>query len=399
MKIQEIEISGYRSVDDLRLELSNVTVLVGPNGCGKSNIYQSINLIAAAANGTFARRIAEEGGMQSILWAGARRKQEQPRTRLRVQFEQLTYFIEFGVIPASERMAGMNAMISPDGIDEAELAIFKRDPDIKEELVEIKTGPRNVNLLKRKRSLITAKDADGEERAYREKIGESESVLSELREPQSYPELALLRAEFLRWRFYHDFRTDLHSPIREPQLATMTPILSHDGRDLSATLATIRAVGDRRKLQQSISKAFPDSEVTIEEEGGILIMQMSFPGVNRPLDARELSDGILQYLCLVAALLTPRPAPFMVLNEPETSVHVDLMKPLADLIVAASAESQILLTTHSKELARFLRLKGAATYELEKIDGATCIKGKRKIKTHEQKMRGWLGPETEMEDA
>lgn len=398
MKIQEIEIAGYRSVDALRLELSNVTVLVGPNGCGKSNIYQSINLIAAAANGSFARRIAEEGGMQSILWAGARRKQEQLRTRLSVRFDQLTYCLEFGLIPISERRAGNPKLTAPDEMDPRELSIFKRDPDIKEETVEIKAGARTANLLKRTRSLVIARDVDGEERAYREKIGESESVLSELREPQSYPELALLQSQFLRWRFYHDFRTDLQSPIREPQLATMTPILSHDGRDLAATLATIRAVGDRRKLHQTIVKAFPDSRVDIEEEGGILNMQMRFPGLSRPLDARELSDGILQYLCLVAALLTPRPAPFMVLNEPETSIHVDLMKPLADLIAAASESSQILLTTHSKELARFLRLKGASTYELEKIDGATCLKGKRKVKTHEQKMRGWLGPETEMED-
>ena len=89
MNIQEIEISGYRSIDDLKLELSNVTVLVGANGCGKSNIYQSINLIAAAANGQFARRIAEEGGMQSILWAGGRTKHEQPRSRLAVTLDQL----------------------------------------------------------------------------------------------------------------------------------------------------------------------------------------------------------------------------------------------------------------------------------------------------------------------
>jgi predicted ATPase len=98
-------------------------------------------------------------------------------------------------------------------------------------------------------------------------------------------------------------------------------------------------------------------------------------------------------------LLTPRPSPFMVLNEPETSIHFDLLKPMADLITAASENSQILLTTHSKELARALRLKGATTYELEKIDGATCLRGKRKVRTQEQKMRGWLGPETDvMED-
>lgn len=389
MKIEEIEISGYRSIDDLKLELSNVTVLVGANGCGKSNIYQSINLIAAAATGQFARRIAEEGGMQSILWAGGRRKNQEPRTRLSVNLDQLCYSIEFGLIPDSERMAGFM---------DPELSIFRLDPDIKEELVEIKTGKRRVNLLKRRRSIVTAKDGDGEEHAYPDKMTESESVLSELREPQKYPELSLLRSQFLRWRFYHDFRTDLQSPIRDPQLATMTPILSHDGRDLAATLATIRAVGDRKKLDYSLKKAFPDSDVKVDELEGILHMSMRSPGVTRALNARELSDGVLQYLCLLAALLTPRPAPFLVLNEPETSIHFDLLKPMADLIVSASDNSQVLLTTHSKELARFLRIKGATIYELEKIDGATCLRGKRKIKTPEQKSRGWLGPETEMDD-
>ena len=390
MNIQEIEISGYRSIDDLKLELSNVTVLVGPNGCGKSNIYQSINLIAAAATGQFARRIAEEGGMQSILFAGDRDKREQPRTRLSVAFEQLCYAIEFGIIPASERMEGFQG--------EPELSIFKLDPDIKQEVIEIKTGGRRVNLLKRKRSIVLAKDIDGQELAYPDTLTESESVLSELREPQKFPELANLRAQFLKWRFYHDFRTDLQSPIREPQLATMTPILGHDGRDLAATIATIRAVGDKAKLDNSLKKAFPDSNVIVEEEEGAVNLRMSFPGISRELEARELSDGILQYLCLLAALLTPRPAPFMVLNEPETSIHFDLLKPMADLINAASENSQILLTTHSKELARFLRLKGAMIYELEKIDGATCLRGKRKLKTAEQKRRGWLGPETEVMD-
>lgn len=383
MNIQEIEISGYRSIDDLKLELSNVTVLVGPNGCGKSNIYQSINLIAAAATGQFARRIAEEGGMQSILWAGGRSKNEKPRTRLCVNFDQLSYSIEFGVIPVSDRIS---------------VPFFKLDPDIKEESVEIKSGSRKVNLLKRKRLIITAKDIDGEELAFSDTVTESESVLSELREPQRFPELVNLRSQFLRWRFYHDFRTDLQSPIRDPQVATLTPILSHDGRDLAATLATIRSIGNVEKLRYSVQKAFPGSSIVIEEEEGALHLSMSFPGISRNLEARELSDGILQYLCLLAALLTPRPAPFMVLNEPETSIHYDLLKPMADLIVAASENSQILLTTHSKELARSLRLKGATVYELEKIDGATTLKGTRKIKTHEQKMRGWLGAETEMED-
>lgn len=385
MNIQEIEISGYRSVDDLKLELSNVTVLVGPNGCGKSNIYQSINLIAAAATGQFARRIAEEGGMQSILWAGGRSKNEKPRVRLSLSVDELKYSLEFGLIPISERAGGLD--------------IFRRDPDIKLETVEIDSGRKMVTLLTRKRSAITAKNMDGRDQNYPDAVANSESVLSELREPQKFPELTTLRAEFLKWRFYHDFRTDIQSPIREPQLGTLTPILSHDGRDLAATIATIRTIGDVARLDNAISDAFPGSKLQIAETDGILDMAMSFPGVYRSLSAREFSDGTLQYLCILAALLTPRPAPFLVLNEPETSIHSDLFRSMAELIMLASKNSQILLTTHSRDLAGYLAgKKGVTTIELEKVDGATCVRGTRTPKTEEQKKKGYLGGEGGFED-
>ncbi|PZM80830.1 MAG: recombinase RecF [Candidatus Melainabacteria bacterium] len=385
MNIQEIEISGYRSVDDLKLELSNVTVLVGPNGCGKSNIYQSVNLIAAAATGQFARRIAEEGGMQSILWAGGRRKNEKPRVSLSLSIDELRYSLEFGLIPISERAGGLD--------------IFRRDPDIKLETVEIDSGRKMVTLLTRKRSAITAKNMDGRDQSYPDAVANSESVLSELREPQKFPELTTLRAEFLKWRFYHDFRTDLQSPIREPQLGTLTPILSHDGHDLAATIATIRTIGDGARLDSAIGDAFPDSKLQITESDGVLDMFMSFPGVYRNLSAREFSDGTLQYLCILAALLTPRPAPFLVLNEPETSIHSDLFKSMAELVMRASKNSQILLTTHSRDLAAYLTGRSGVTIiELEKVDGATCVRGTRTPKTEEQKSKGFLGAKGEFED-
>jgi len=86
------------------------------------------------------------------------------------------------------------------------------------------------------------------------------------------------------------------------------------------------------------------------------------------------------------------------LNEPETSIHIDLLKPMADLIIAASENSQILLTTHSKELARFLRLKNATVIELEKVDGATAVRGIRKARTIDQKKRVFLGDDSEVSD-
>lgn len=373
MKIREIEISGYRSLKDIRLKLGDVTIVVGPNGCGKSNIYQAVQMMASAASGQFARRIVEEGGMKSIVWAGRRSKLEDSvRVRMAVNLEELAYELEFGFIPKDARLS--------DGAYGIGLALFAGDPDIKQEKVSLNTGSKSVSLLERKRGSITARNMDGKRAAYPVSLPESESVLSELREPHKFPELSVLRQEFLSWRFYHDFRTDLHSPIRQPQLGTLTPVLSHDGVDLAAAIATIRPLGDKQLLEELIDRAFPGSVLKVEDVDNELVLTFSTPGVDRDLGALELSDGTLQYFCLLAALLSPRPAPFLVLNEPETSIHPDLYVPLAELIVAASKYSQIFLTTHSFELAGYLKQKTECrTIELEKISGATCVRGARVV--------------------
>ena len=75
------------------------------------------------------------------------------------------------------------------------------------------------------------------------------------------------------------------------------------------------------------------------QDGGYFEIEMRQHGLLRSLDAAELSDGTLRYLLLVAALLSPRPPPLMILNEPETSLHPDLLPPLARLIAKASRQS------------------------------------------------------------
>lgn len=90
--------------------------------------------------------------------------------------------------------------------------------------------------------------------------------------------------------------------------------------------------------------------------------------------ARELSDGTLKYLCLVAALMSPRPPALIALNEPESSLHPDLIQPLAELIVNASKASQVWVTTHAQSLAQAIkRIAAAGVTELRLSDGETII--------------------------
>jgi predicted ATPase len=105
----------------------------------------------------------------------------------------------------------------------------------------------------------------------------------------------------------------------------------------------------------------------------------------RPLTAAELSDGTLRYLLWIAALLTPRPAELTVLNEPEASLHPDLIPALAGLIARASEGSQIVVVTHSEALVRSLGAlqddgrdesgDGLSLLRLTKDDGHTVIEG------------------------
>jgi predicted ATPase len=251
---------------------------------------------------------------------------------------------------------------------------FDLDPHIKEERLRLVEGKKRTEIMKRDNATAVARDDQGSRITFPMALPDSESVLAELREPHRFPVLSAFRQEFLSWRFYHQFRTDANSPLRHPQVGVRTSVLSHDGRDLAAALQTIIEVGDRPALQQAIVRAFPGAELIVESVQSRFSLSMRMPEFQRPFETRELSDGTLHYLCLLAALLSPRPPSLLALNEPEASIHPDLIEPLAKLIVRASGDSQVWITTHSQPLAEAIRREsGTPPIRLEKGRGETRV--------------------------
>jgi predicted ATPase len=199
-------------------------------------------------------------------------------------------------------------------------------------------------------------------------------MMTNVADPQNAPDALLLREQIRSWRFYDHFRTDADAPARTAQIGTYTPVLGHDGADLPAALQTIREIGDRDALDRAVSDAFPGGSIFIAHDGERFALHMKQHGLLRPLGAAELSDGTLRYLLWIAALLTPRPPQLLVLNEPETSLHPELLPPLARLIAHAAESTQVLIVSHSSPLvASIAEHAECNSLRLEKALGETKI--------------------------
>lgn len=360
MALTDFWTRNYRSIKDVWLKLDRISVIVGPNGSGKSNLYRAMYLVASSATGRLARSIAEEGGMPSILWSGRYGKKEKSsRVDFSVRFNDMQYDLTCGVIPP-----------------QFQRRFFHSDLEIKRERLYLLNDGSKSLVLDRGRAEAQVRDQNGKMVDYTMQIPINESILSSLREPYKYPRLSDAREELLRWRFYHHFRTDRHSPLRKPQYPTFTPLMAHDGSDFVSALASIEVSGNWEELEQCIEDAFPGAAIWIEETSRGLRLKMQAPGFRRPFDASEISDGTLQYLCLLTALFSLDPPTLLVINEPETSIHPDLFEPLARLFIRASENSQIWITTHSRDLADYIiEYSGYSPLELEKVEGETRLVG------------------------
>jgi predicted ATPase len=372
LTIRDVSISGYRSLRRIRFPVEPLTVFVGPNGVGKTNLYRALQLVQAAAAGTFARELAREGGMQSALWAGERGALDEPRIALGVSLASpetglgFEYEIAAGLIPSAKgRTLG---------------AAFPLEPQVKSERLALAGQTRPVVLLERKGPAGFVRDENGVRRELGKSLLATDTALGSLDDAARLPDLHWLRQTMLGWRFYHDFRTDHGSPLRQPCLAVTTPTLSSDGSDLAAAFATLVHIRqDTTDLDGMIDEAFPGARLVVPVPDRTATFGMIFPDYpKRIFDAGELSDGTLRYLALAGSLLSYRLPPFLALNEPEASLHPDLLGPLARLIVRAAERTQIWLVTHSERLAAAIAAHGRVTpRRVVKKDGATWFEGLR----------------------
>ncbi len=379
--ITQLAVSGYRSLRNVSLTLGPLNLITGPNGSGKSSLYRSLRLLSEIALGRAIASLAAEGGLSSTLWAGP---------------EKISRGMRDGSVPVqgtvrSDPVSLKLGFSSEDysyaidmGLPEPSRSRFSQDPEIKAEAIWVGAAMRPSSIVAQRRGhLVRIRNSDtGEWDESWMKLSASDSMVAQYANHADGVELLHLRERIRAWRFYDDLRTDRDAPARKPQVGTFTPILSSDGSDIGSAIQTIQEIGDAQSFHDTIADAFDNAVV---EVGPQFDIQMRQYGLLRPLAVTELSDGTLRYILLAAALLSPRPPELMILNEPEASLHPDLIGPLARLLIKASENCQIVVVSHSTSLVKALKDERACTIvELYKDLGETFVVGEAAL--------GWKWP-------
>lgn len=379
--IRTVAVEGYRSLRDLLLPLGQLSVITGANGSGKSSIYRSLRLLADAALNSVVASLAREGGLPSTFWAG-------PETIAR-GVRDGTYAVE----PLAKRkVASLKLGFGGDtygysidlGYPTPSATMFGLDPHVKRECVWHGPVYRKASALvdRRKNFVWLATTRNREPLMLTQHLSETDSMLASIADPQRAPEMLEIREAVRGWRFYDHFRTDPEAPARTAQIGTFSPVLHHDGSNLAAAIQTITEIRPDDALAIAVEDAFPGSRLSVKAQNGRFELLLQQHGLIRALSAAELSDGTLRYLLWAAALLSPRPPELMVLNEPETSLHPDLLPALARLILAAAKSTQIIVVSHAAQLIGELTTAAICTrlhllkeFGETKLDGRTLFNG------------------------
>jgi predicted ATPase len=372
--LKTLAIGNYRSLLDLTIPLDSLNVITGPNGSGKSNVYKALRLLADTASGGVINSLAREGGLPSTFWAGPADISKRMKSgevpvqgtvrhgalRLRLGFsnDEFGYAISLGLPKPSP-------------------SAFSLDPEIKRECIWAGETYRPASSLVDRKTAVIKIRSGRSWKVIEKHVPTFDSMFTHVGSSEDSPEIVRLRESIRAWRCYDHFRTDSDAPVRLAQLGTRTPVLDNEGRELAAALQTIREIGDPEALSNAVDDAFPGATLDIDvQDDNRFSLRFKQHGLLRPLSGTELSDGTLRYLLWVAALMTPRPPPLMVLNEPETSLHPDLLPALGRLIIRASELSQVWVVSHAPRLINSLQQHpGCNSIHLEKTLGQTEIAG------------------------
>lgn len=367
MKILRLDIEGYRSLKKVTWKPGDLNILIGPNGSGKTNVVDILELIAVSAQGRLREYVLGQGGITPLLWDQKAR----------------SIFIELETSP-----------IDPDRDESRDSLTYRLELRrlgstssyrIERELLgnywKVKQGwsDKPFKFLERDAERAVVFDEDEHALVAYDEVSPEETLLSTAAGPfLANKFVTAFQKNLASWVVYRGLDTGRDAPIRRPVITRYETRVAEDGRNLVSVLHTFYT-GDRefnQDLNRGMTAAFGEEYQELQftpVADQRIQLGVWFRGLSSIRSAADLSDGTLRFLYLLTLLASPQPPCLMAVEDPEEGLHPGMLPIVAEFGADAANRSQIILTTHSPEFLDSFKACLPTTTILGCFDGETKL--------------------------
>ncbi len=332
--VNKIKIAGFRRLREIEIEMRPLMVLIGANGVGKSSILDAVSLLSASAAGTMNKTLNSIGGVVEVCTRGQAKKIMLDAIMECPGYKPLQYQLE---IEAKGQGYGIPMERLSQVRERKHSGPFKH---IESTYDDIRYFDIDTNRLVR---------PDWEHNPL-------ESSLSQV--PKMFKQPEELRRTLSSVTQYHVLDVGPRASVKLPQQLKPAPLPGADGEDLVPFLYNLRE-SDRDRyeaIEDTLRSAFPGFEGLNfpSAAAGMLSLTWKEQHFRDPIYLHQLSEGTLRFLWLISLLKSPNLSIVTMIDEPEVSLHPELLSLLADLMRETAKRTQIIVATHSDRLIHFL---------------------------------------------
>jgi len=345
-RFENISVKGFRRIQNIELEMRNLIVMIGANGSGKTSFLDVLSVLAASASGNLHNILQLKGGLNEILTRGKARELEIAVSMKVPERQPLKYSLTLSP-------KGLSYEISEETLTQ------QSNISAPEPFKYIESYGLDIKYFSQEDRKLLRPNWDH---------NPLETSLSQV--PKMYREPENLRKSLASCTYYGALDVSEKSPIRLPQAMRPAKLPGASGEDLVSCLYDLRETDrdDRFEMVENIlSAAFPDFERLNfpPVAAGTISMTWKDRNFSQPIYVHELSEGTLRFLWLVTLLQSQSLTTITLIDEPEVSLHPELLRHLVYLMREASKHTQLIVATHSDRLIRFLEPREVLICDIE----------------------------------
>lgn len=330
--ITRLSLRQYKSVETCDIDLAPLSILVGRNGVGKSNIIDALRFVADALRNTLEYSIRERGGIDQVRRKSLGGRPTHPGIALELRLgdsRRATYTFRIAAVEGR----GFR-------VDQEQCLVQSRDGS-------------TAHVFHRKKDTIT----EWTPRSPHPALVEDRLLLVAA---SGLPEFRPVY-DLLTKMTFHNLNPDL---MKYPQRPEPGELLTHEGRNLASVIKQVES-SDAKSLERVLhylkAIGIQVTRIAHKQAGALetieVAQEVEVPEGRRNLnfDAIALSDGTIRALGILVSLVSARGlglgGPSLIgIEEPETALHPAAAAALMDALTEGAAKTQLIITCHSPDL-------------------------------------------------